>query len=398
MSTDPVQGHSPGLLSRRTGGEEKEKIVAGEVRVETVAIIGAGIGGVYLAAELGVAGFKLRLHDIDDTRLADIRTFGGIDVEGDRGGFAAIERATSDLREAVNGADVIIAVTGGNAQAGVARSLAPLLRDGQVILLVQGNTGGSLIVRRALDEAGCHADVDVAEMDNYPFSCRRLAPARIRPIVAKRWLQIAAFPGNRIAAVHSRLSPLFPQAVAVPNALYTGFTNANAMLHVANCVANAARIESGDGYKFYAEGVTPAVARLYQAINSERVAVAAAFGASVPSLEDWFDCVYGVREASLVETCRRLTYNSDGPYQATGTPNSLDHKFITEDVPTGLIPMSALGAAAGVPTPAIDAVVAVVRTMTEKDFAPEGRDLARLGLSGMSANEIRHVMDEGFRA
>jgi len=137
---------------------------------------------------------------------------------------------------------------------------------------------------------------------------------------------------------------------------------------------------------------------LYQAINSERVAVAAAFGASVPSLEDWFDRVYGVREASLVETCRRLTYNSDGPYQATGTPNSLDHKFITEDVPTGLIPMSALGAAAGVPTPAIDALVAVVRTMTGKDFAPEGRDLARLGLSGMSATEIRHVMDEGFRA
>src|SRR5207302_5579975 len=64
--------------------------------------------------------------------------------------------------------------------------------------------------------------------------------------------------------------------------------------------------------------------------------------------------VYGVREASLVETCQRLTYNSDGPYQATGTPSSLEHKFITEDVPTGLIPMSALGAAAGVPAPAID--------------------------------------------
>src|SRR5205807_6031086 len=102
--------------------------------------------------------------------------------------------------------------TGGNAQAMVARSLAPLLQDGQVILLIQGNTGGSLIVRRALDEAGCRAKVDVAEMDNYPYSCWRLSPTRIRPIVRKGWLQIATFPGNRIGPVFPRLSPLFPEA------------------------------------------------------------------------------------------------------------------------------------------------------------------------------------------
>ncbi len=370
--------------------------MASEDAVETVAIIGAGIGGIYLAAELGIAGFKLRLHDLDEARLADIRAFGGIDVEGERSGFAAVERVTSDLQATVDGADVIIIVTGGNAQATVARSLAPLLRDGQIILLVQGNTGGSLIVRRALDGAGCGAEVTVAEMDNYPYSCRRLAPTRIRPIVAKRWLQIATFPGNRIAAVHARLLPLFPQAVAAPHAVYTGFTNANAMLHVANCVANAARIESGDGYRFYAEGVTPAVARLYQAINGERVSVAAALGASVPNLEDWFDRVYGVREATLVETCRGLTYNSDGPYQATGTPSSLDHKFITEDVPTGLIPMSALGAAAGIATPAIDALLTIVSSMTGRDFAAEGRTIERLGLNGMSASEVARIMTEGF--
>jgi len=91
---------------------------------------------------------------------------------------------------------------------------------------------------------------------------------------------------------------------------------------VQRCVANAGRIESGDSYKFYAEGVTPAVARLYEAINAERVAVAAALGTSVPSLADWFERVYGVREASLVETCQRLTSNNDGPYQATRTPNT----------------------------------------------------------------------------
>ena len=364
--------------------------------VETVTIIGAGIGGLYLVAELGIAGFKLRLHDVDDARLSGIRARGGVDVESERDGFAAVDRATTDLSSAVDGADVIIVVTGGNTQAAVARSLAPLLQDGQVILLIQGNTGGSLIVHRALKDAGCRVEIDVAEMDNYPYSCWRLSPSRIRPIVRKRWLQIATFPGNRIGEVFPHLSPLFPEAVAAPNALYTGFTNANAMLHVANCVANAGRIESGDSYKFYAEGVTPAVARLYEAINAERVAVAAALGASVPTLADWFDRVYGVREATLVETCQRLTYNSDGPYQATGTPKSLEHKFITEDVPTGLIPMSALGRAAGVRTPAIDALVETVRNMSGKDFAAEARTLERLGLSGMDGPQIHRVMDEGF--
>src|SRR5712671_3656163 len=83
----------------------------------TVAIIGAGIGGCYLVAELGISGFKLRLHDVDDSRLSEIRARGGVDVEGESGGFAAVDRATTDLPSAVDGADVISVVTGGNAQA-----------------------------------------------------------------------------------------------------------------------------------------------------------------------------------------------------------------------------------------------------------------------------------------
>jgi opine dehydrogenase len=363
----------------------------------TVAIVGAGIGGVYLVAELGLLGCRLRLHDRDDAKLAEIRARGGIEVEGERGGFAAIERITTDPAAAVDGADIVVVCTGGTYQEGAARNLAPHLSDGQIILLIQGNTGGSLVVRRALDQAGCKARIDIAEIDNYPYSCWRLGPARIRPIVTKRWLQIAAFPGNRIGPVFARLSPLFPEAIAAPSIISTGFMNANAMLHVANCIGNAGRIDKGEAYKFYAEGVTPAVARLYRAINTERVAVAAAYGASVPTLEDWFERVYGVRGADLSETCRLLTTNSDGPYQATGTPKSWDHKYIAEDVPVGLMPMSALAAAAGVPAPAIDAVIHLACAMAGNNFAKEARTLDRMGLSGMSVAQIRETLEHGFR-
>jgi opine dehydrogenase len=362
----------------------------------TVAIIGAGIGGIYLAAELGRHGVRLRLHDLDDSRLAPIRQRGGLDVEGDHAGFAAIERVTTDPAAAVEGADIIAVCTGGTYQEGVARGLAPLLRDGQTILLIQGNTGGSLVVRRALDAAGCRARIDIAEMDNYPYSCWRLAPTRIKPIVAKKFLQIAAFPGNRIDAAFARLGPLFPHAVAAPSIVSTGFTNANAMLHVANCVANAGKIDRGEAYKFYAEGVTPAVARLYQAINAERIAVAAALGAAVPTLEAWFERTYGVRGADLSETCQLLTSNPDGPYQATGTPSAWTHKYIAEDVPVGLIPMSALGRAAGVATSAIDAVILLAQTLAGKDFAAEARTLDRMGLAAMNAAQIRRTLEVGF--
>jgi opine dehydrogenase len=84
-----------------------------------------------------------------------------------------------------------------------------------------------------------------------------------------------------------------------------------------------------------------------------------------------------------------LTTNSDGPYQATGTPRSFDHKYITEDVPAGLMPMRALGAAAGVPTPAIDALISTACTMAGRDFGVEARTLERMGLGGMHAAQIR---------
>ena len=362
----------------------------------TVAIIGAGIGGIYLAAELGRRGCRLRLHDIDDGRLLPIRERGGLDVEGDNAGFAAIERVTTDPEAAIEGADIIAVCTGGTYQEAVGRGIAPLLRDGQTILLIQGNTGGALVVRRALDAAGRRARVDIAEMDNYPYSCWRLEPTRIRPIVHKKFLQIASFPGNRIGAVFPRLAPLFPHAVAASSIISPGFTNANAMLHLANCVANAGKIDRAEPYKFCAEGVTPAVGRLYGAINAERVAAAASLGADVPNLEDWFESTYGARGASLSETCQLLTTSSDGPYQATGTPSAWTHKYIAEDVPVGLMPMSALGKAASVPTPAIDAVILLAQTLSGRDFASDARTLERMGFAGMDAAHIRRTLAEGF--
>jgi opine dehydrogenase len=362
----------------------------------TCAIIGAGLGGIALLANLGLQGYRVRLHDIDDGRLARVRERGGLDVEGLVEGFAPVELATPQLAPAVDGADLIIVVTGSQFHAEVARGLAGTLRDGQTILLIQGGTGGSLIVRQELARAGCRAQVDVAEMDNFPYSLAWPEPTRVRMTIVKRFLQIAALPAARAGAVVGALSPIFPHAVAAPSILATGLANMNAVLHVVNMVGNAGRLEAGgNGYRFYAEGYTPSLVTALEALDAERLAIARAFGVAVSGVHQWLLRTYDLGGASLTETFHRLTHQPTGPYQWTPTPRSLDHKYVTEDVPCGLVAMAGLGRAASVPTPVIDGLIALASAMLRRDFRAEGRNLDRLGLAGKTVAEIRAIAENG---
>jgi opine dehydrogenase len=360
----------------------------------TVTIIGAGLGGIALVANLGLAGYRVRLHDRDEARIDAIRGRGGLDVEGLVQGFAPVELVTPRLAPAVEGADVIIVVTGSHFHAEVARDLAGVVRDGQTILLIQGGTGGSLVVRRELKRAGCRATIDVAEMDNFPFALAWPEPTRVKMTIVKRFLQIAALPAPRIGAVLSTLRSAFPHAVAAPSILTTGLTNMNATLHVVNMVGNIGRLEAtGNRYRFYAEGYTPSLITLLEALDGERLALARAFDAQVPGIHRWLLDTYGLGGATLAETFHRLTHEPTGPYQWTPTPPTLQHKYVVEDVPCGLVAMSSLGHAAGVGTPVIDGLVALTSAMLGRDLRAEGRTLDALGLAGKSVAEIRAIAE-----
>jgi len=136
---------------------------------------------------------------------------GGLDVEGLVQGFAPVELVTPRLAPAVDGADVVIVVT----RQPLPRECRARPRRGaagrQTILLVQGGTGGSLVVRRELHAAGCRAAVDVAEMDNYPYSLAWPEPTRVKMTIFKRFLQIASLPAARVETVLAGLRPAFPR-------------------------------------------------------------------------------------------------------------------------------------------------------------------------------------------
>jgi opine dehydrogenase len=98
----------------------------------------------------------------------------------------------------------------------------------------------------------------------------------------------------------------------------------------------------------------------------------------------------------LVETFQKLTYNADGPYGGTPAPKSFDANYIAEDVPVGLMPIAALGKAAGVAMSATQTLIDMTCLMTGDRYAATARTLERMGLAGRDGAGIRRVVEYGF--
>jgi len=130
-----------------------------------------------------------------------------------------------------------------------------------------------------------------------------------------------------------------------------------------------------------------------EVIDGERMQVAEAYGVEVESAADWLMRAYeGVHGNTLYERIQ-----SNGAYQGIKAPKTLNMRYLTEDVPCSLVPIIALGEAAGVEMPASRGIVNVACGLLKRDFWSEGRTLARLGLEGMSVEEIRRYVEVGHR-
>ena len=69
-------------------------------------------------------------------------------------------------------------------------------------------------------------------------------------------------------------------------------------------------------------------------------------------------------------------------FKDSPAPAALDARYVTEDVPYGLVPIAELGRLASVPTPVAQALTVLASAALGRNFAGEGRTLERMGLEG----------------
>lgn len=348
------------------------------------AILGAGNGGQTFAAHLSVLDYDVTLFDVDANRVESLRRRKRITLEGALSGEGEPRLITADIGAAVRGVDVVMVVVPACYHESLVEILVPHLERGQMIVLNPGATGGALAARRILRAHGKAEDVLTAEANTLLYACRAGELGRVYVFAVKDELDVAALPSSATKRLIEALRGPFPSFNAAPSVLHTSFSNLNAMVHPGPTLLNLGRIEAGEGFQYYREGMTPSIAKIVEIMDAERLAVARAYGVEIPSLRQALRIFYGIEGENLYETFR-----TGWAHEGVMAPENAETRYIYEDVPTGLVPLVELGRAAEVPTPTMGAVADLGCGLAERDFWSEGRTLTKLGLAGKAPNEIR---------
>jgi opine dehydrogenase len=356
-----------------------------------IAILGAGHAGRAIAGDLGLRGAPVTLWNRTAANIAALKARGGVEVEGEARGFGRVRLITDDLEQAIADAWVLMVCVPAFAHREVAERCAPYLRDDQMVVLNPGRTFGALDFRRALADAGCSADVVVAEAATNLMTARSTGPAESYIARIKHAVPVAALRPGRTGQVIEALREWYPQFTPAASTLETSFANVGAVIHPAITLLNAARIENEQGrFEFYMDGISPSVASVLAAVDRERQAVAALLGVQVQSLVEWLASAYRATGSDLFEAVR-----ANEGYRGITAPSTLEHRYILEDVPMSLVPIASTARAFGLNTRTMEGLILMAGLMMDTNFWTRGRTLESLGLAGLSLGEIRRIAETG---
>jgi opine dehydrogenase len=361
--------------------------------IENIVIIGAGNGGKAAAADLTLQGKGIRLFEFPEygsniEKLLKTRT---LRATGAVEGQAELHMVTTNLSEAMEGADTIMVCTQALTHDRIARELAPLIKPEHLVILNPGSTGGSLHFAKVFREFGMKNFPTFVETATLTYGCRAKG-ATVEIAVKVKRVVYGTLPASAIHVIAGELELLYPGLVRAASVLEAGLNNANPVIHPPITILNAARIENeGDSTFFYGDGVSPTVARLIQKLDEERMALLRALGYPAQP-----DPVTSVEQGYASSTDYYECYKKGPGFSAFRNPNTLDNRYFHEDIGMSLVMFCSLGKLLGVPTPTSEVIVKMGEVLRDEDYSAKGlRTVEALGLAGLNPEGLKDYLETG---
>ena len=371
-----------------------------------VAVLGGGNGGHAVAANLSLAGFKVNFFELPQfaesfekvLRTKEIQ-IQGISVDG----VAKLNHATTDIRQAIKDAEVIFVITPAFGHKAMAEVCVPFIQDGQIIVLMPGS-GGSLEFVNMIKQKKVKREIAVAETCTLPYGARLKGPGHVSVLINAVILPTGVFPSKKTGEVIPKLKQFYPTIIPAKDVLEAAINNPNPIVHPVAALLSATRIEHSKGeFYLYAEGMTPAVARTYESLNEERLSICKVMGYRLHHWDNLEFKGYNLGESEeecryrILNTSMDAAFGKDGIYAGIKMkgPERLKDRYVTEDVPYGMVLLSTLGDLLGVPTPTHDAVIRLASVINRTDYWKTGRGVKQLGLSKFDKKRLKRFLLEG---
>jgi len=344
-----------------------------------IAVLGSGNGGCATAADWSLHGHEVRMFDFEGFThiLNAVEAQGGIYAEGNFNGFAEIKYAGTDITKAIEGADLIIAVGPSYSSEPFANAVKDIITDDQIYILSPGSNGGALVTKKIFEKADNAKNVVIAETSTLPYASRNTEPGHVKIFLKLiGGLFLAAIPHHETDRVLKLFQHVYPGTEAAKNLFQTMLQNGNPVIHPSVTLLNAALIERSHGdFLFYEEGVTPAVGRMMEAIDKERVELGEKLGVNIIP-----DPELGVMQGYMEEATYSTGYSKAPGFKGIKAQSQLDHRYLNEDAGYGLVFLQELAKSIGMETPHINSILDIASIVTQRDYRKESvRTLEGIG-------------------
>jgi opine dehydrogenase len=356
-----------------------------------IAVIGAGNAGHAVAADLARNGHYISLFELLDfvdgfSKVLADREIRMIGAAGDH--EVSIGCATTNIEEAVSGARIIFICVPSFAHDRIAELCAAYLSKGQIIALWPGQFSALMFAER-LQEAGVEPGITIVEADTLPYAARLKGPGLVNILHVVEYLLVGVYPAARSTTAFNLLKQLYPQIRLAKNILEAGLSNVNLFVHPGPVILNVGCIERArQALRLWEDGVTPSVARVMEAIDTERLEIGRAFGLSLMKVAELIHkSGYGPK-GTLWETINgsEILTQIDGPEDTS-------HRFFQEDIPN-MGWLVELGRMAGVSTPTINSLVHIGHLIIGKEEREETL-LEQAGIARLKVSEVLKIVESG---
>lgn len=335
-----------------------------------VAVIGAGNNGLTMAAHLRLSGLEVRVWNRSETTIHKLLKTGKIYVSGKIEDTASGIFFTNSMKDAVVDSDYIFITQPAHTHKEVAKKMAEFLNVKSKIVLSPGRTFGVFEFRKTLLEAGLKDLPEIVETQTIIYTCRKTDEDKVILLDFKKTVKLCGFHPEKneefIAELPECLKGFFQPANSI---IETSIGNVGMILHCAPVLLNTGWIENlHTKFLYYYSGITPSIASFLEKLDSERLDVALKLGVNLPSTKQWLEDSYGVKADNLYDALQAVD-----SYKTIDAPQTLTHRYIYEDVCTGLVPLEAIGKQLGFEMKITALVIDLSNALLNEDFRKTGR-------------------------